>query len=336
MNGAPGQASIHPLDAELCLPARSFSYEVQRHLARAAVCGPFDEAVRVVAELTGVSIPKRSAEQIVLDAACDVDSFYERRSGTKPQPGELLVGAIDGKGIPMKKPTPARRVVRRKEGEKPNKKRVTVAAVFAAAPRKRTPASVVESLFQEDPQPSGRRHRREQRPKDKWAWASSLACKDSFIADVGAEMARRDPSHERTWVIVTDGERALQRRVISSFPTVTLVLDIFHANARQRARGEVRPVGGGRHGPGRPDREAPGCGRGSFELAVGLDWERSRALHRITRMASRGLVREERCSSDRRGAVVVVTDAGRRAIESAAPGHVRAVRQLFIDPLTDE
>ena len=40
---APGHRSVHPLDAELCLPARSFSYEVQRHLARAAVCGPFDE-----------------------------------------------------------------------------------------------------------------------------------------------------------------------------------------------------------------------------------------------------------------------------------------------------
>ena len=231
--GAPGQASIHPLDAELCLPARSFSYEVQRHLVRAAVCGPFDEAVRVVAELTGVSIPKRSAEQIVLDAACDVDSFYERRSGATLQPNDLLVGAIDGKGIPMKKPTPARRVVRRKKGEKPNKKKMaTVAAVFAAAPRKRTPTSVLESLFREDPAPSGRRHRREQRPKDKRVWASLLAGKDSFIADVGAEMARRDPDHERTWVIVTDGERALQRRVISSFPTATLVLDIFHATEK--------------------------------------------------------------------------------------------------------
>lgn len=41
---APGHRSIHPLDAELCLPARSFSYEVQPHLARAAVCGGFEDA----------------------------------------------------------------------------------------------------------------------------------------------------------------------------------------------------------------------------------------------------------------------------------------------------
>ena len=43
--GAPGRQSIHPLDAELHLPARSYSYEVQRHLVRAVVCWPFDEAV---------------------------------------------------------------------------------------------------------------------------------------------------------------------------------------------------------------------------------------------------------------------------------------------------
>ncbi len=72
-----------------------------------------------------------------------------------------------------------------------------------------------------------------------------------------------------------------------------------------------------------------------FELAVALGWERSRVSHQIARMAARGLVRKERCLSDRRGSVVVVTDAGRRAIESAAPGHVRTVRRLFVDPLSE-
>lgn len=223
---APGHPSIHPLDAELQLPARSFSYEVQRQLARAAVCGPFDEAVHMVAELTGVTVPKRSAEQIVLGAAADVDGFYEGRSGGgKLASGDILVGAIDCKGIPMVKPTPAERVVRRKKGQKPNKKKMaTVAAVFACAPRRRTPDSVVRSLFCEGP-PRRRSHKR---PKDKRVWASLLAGKDSVIAEVRAEMTRRDPDRRHTWVIVTDGERALQRRVTSSFTDITLVLDLLH------------------------------------------------------------------------------------------------------------
>ncbi|MEV0224835.1 MarR family transcriptional regulator, partial [Streptomyces sp. NPDC050704] len=37
---------------------------------------------------------------------------------------------------------------------------------------------------------------------------------------------------------------------------------------------------------------------------------------------------------DARGAFVVITDAGRVAIEAAAPLHVEAVRELFLDHVT--
>jgi DNA-binding MarR family transcriptional regulator len=82
--------------------------------------------------------------------------------------------------------------------------------------------------------------------------------------------------------------------------------------------------------------ETPAGAARLFELAFHLGWERSRVSHQVARMGERGLVRKERCLSDRRGAIVVVTDAGRRAIEAAAPGHVRAVRRYFIDPLSNE
>ena len=65
-----------------------------------------------------------------------------------------------------------------------------------------------------------------------------------------------------------------------------------------------------------------------FELAEVLGWEKSRLSHHVGRMADRGLVKNERCDSDRRGAFVVVTDRGRQEIEAAAPGHVTAVRRL--------
>ena len=73
-----------------------------------------------------------------------------------------------------------------------------------------------------------------------------------------------------------------------------------------------------------------------FELAHELGWEKSRASHHIGRMVDRGLVRKERCAEDRRGFFVVATAEGRRAIESAAPGHVATVRRLVIDRLTPE
>lgn len=73
-----------------------------------------------------------------------------------------------------------------------------------------------------------------------------------------------------------------------------------------------------------------------YELAQILGWEKSRASHQVTRMAERGLVTKEKCESDRRGAYVVLTGQGRRAIDAAAPGHVAAVRRLFVDSLTPE
>ena len=226
--GAPGHAAFHPLDAELCLPERIYSYECQRRLIRGAICGPFDEAIALVAEMTGLSVPKRSAEQIVREAAVDFDAFYAERAQAevKPGRGEILVGAIDCKGIPMVKPERALRVVRRGKGEKANKKRMaTVAAVHSQAPVIRTPQEVLASLFH-----TGERHERPKRTPShhKRVWASLTSDKDTFINDVKAEMTRRDPRHRRTWVIVTDGERALQRRVCQTFTDITLVLDLLH------------------------------------------------------------------------------------------------------------
>lgn len=70
------------------------------------------------------------------------------------------------------------------------------------------------------------------------------------------------------------------------------------------------------------------------DLSRALEWEKSRMSHHIARMAGRGLVVREECPEDGRGAFVVITEAGRAAIEAAAPRHVEAVRELFIDHVT--
>ncbi|HXW79055.1 MAG TPA: MarR family winged helix-turn-helix transcriptional regulator [Acidimicrobiales bacterium] len=80
--------------------------------------------------------------------------------------------------------------------------------------------------------------------------------------------------------------------------------------------------------------DQPGGGVRLFQLGHELGWEKSRISHQVTRMAQRGLVEKQICRSDRRGAVVVVTQAGRDEITAAAPSHLRAVRRLVIDRLT--
>jgi hypothetical protein len=143
----PGASSIFPLDQAQALPARSFSYELQRRLVKAAVQNPFGESVQTIAGLTGVAVSKRSLEEILPDAAQDFDAFYQQRS-PRPATGSILVAAVDGKGIPMVKPDGAQPTLRLTKGQKANKKRMaTVAAVFTRAPAVRTPEQVVESLF---------------------------------------------------------------------------------------------------------------------------------------------------------------------------------------------
>jgi DNA-binding MarR family transcriptional regulator len=59
-------------------------------------------------------------------------------------------------------------------------------------------------------------------------------------------------------------------------------------------------------------------------------------VRHIARMQRRGLVAREECITDKRGAFVVLADAGRDAIEKAAPGHVDTVRRLVFDGMSGE
>jgi DNA-binding MarR family transcriptional regulator len=80
--------------------------------------------------------------------------------------------------------------------------------------------------------------------------------------------------------------------------------------------------------------EAPERRMRQNELARRTSWEKSRLSHHLRRMAERGLVESVECPEDNRGTFVVLTDAGWEAVTNAAPGHVRLVREAFIDRLT--
>ena len=68
--------------------------------------------------------------------------------------------------------------------------------------------------------------------------------------------------------------------------------------------------------------EAPGYRMRAFELGQATRWKKSRLSHHLSRMEKRGLVRREVMDrSDARYPDVVLTDAGRNAIESSAPAN---------------
>jgi hypothetical protein len=227
-----GHDSIHPLDEALQLPARSFSYDLQKHLVKAAVQGPFQESLARLFDVAGFQVYKRSLEDIIHEAAVDFDDYYLQRQPAPAGPmSTLLVVSVDGKGIPILQPAPSRRSVQpATKGPKPGtKKMATVAAVFYRAPWIRTPQQVVNNLFRStnsttytDPPP---------RPEQKRIWASLNKGKAVVLDEVFQEVRRRDPHSLKTLVAITDGEKALQNLVRKKRKSlkVTLILDFLHA-----------------------------------------------------------------------------------------------------------
>ena len=74
----------------------------------------------------------------------------------------------------------------------------------------------------------------------------------------------------------------------------------------------------------------------SSVLATRISWQRSRLSHHLGRMERRGLIDREECSTDSRGAEIVLTAAGLEAFRAATVPHLRAIRELFVDALTPD
>ena len=72
------------------------------------------------------------------------------------------------------------------------------------------------------------------------------------------------------------------------------------------------------------------------DLASLTQSSQSRLSHAVGKLETSGWIRRSPCRDDRRGTLATLTDTGRRMLEAAAPGHVRAVRRHLFDRLTCE
>lgn len=82
--------------------------------------------------------------------------------------------------------------------------------------------------------------------------------------------------------------------------------------------------------------EAPSRQARMSTLAEQVASSKSRISHQIGRMEKAGLVRRQECPSDGRGVVAVLTGRGLQVLRSAAPTHVRGVRDNLVDLLSDD
>ena len=251
--GAEGQASLHPLDAQLNLPAERYSLELRRRAALEAAKNSFDETVQTLSEYTGAQIGKRQVEELVSRAAQDFDAFYEQRQEQQAEEQQtatddalaaaLLVISSDGKGVVMhqqdlrpatRKASAGKRsklATRLSKGEKRNRKRMaTVAAVYSVAPHVRTPEQMLAVLARAEDAEHKRSSR--PRPQHKRVWASVEQEPRQVLQEAFREALDRDPQRTRTWVAVVDGNQTqlhlLEQLAEHHGVQLTIVLDIFH------------------------------------------------------------------------------------------------------------
>jgi hypothetical protein len=241
--GEEGRESLHPLDAELNLPAEQYSFGLRRLAAVEVAKGSFDEALASLKVQTGANLAKRQLEQLVQRAAVDFDPFYAQRAPPADAGGEVVAISVDGKGVVMRRgdlrkatrkaaESRERRFTHRlTKGEKRNAKRMaTVAAVYTIAPYPRDPMDVIRVLAPRNETPPPQRPR----PESKRVWASLEKSPEDVIAEAFAEAQRRDPLHDKTWVALVDGNehqlRVLRRLGRRHGVHLAIVLDFIHVS----------------------------------------------------------------------------------------------------------
>jgi DNA-binding MarR family transcriptional regulator len=132
-------------------------------------------------------------------------------------------------------------------------------------------------------------------------------------------MKRSEPN----WL--TEREMRAWRRLVASTTALLAVLDNELQAEHGLSLGDYEVLAFLSEAPGRAIRMS--------ELADRLHLSPSGITRRVDGLVRSGLVERQRCPNDRRGANAVLTPLGAKTLKSAAPTHLRGVREYFIDRL---
>jgi hypothetical protein len=234
-----------PLDAQLHLPQRQYSYLLQRWLGAFVVDDAHAEAIRKLGTILGLEIAVKASEDLNREQASDVEVFQDNLPVPAPETeAPLLVVTADCKGVPLVRkavqqveessgpPSSGRRGRssnhRRGKGEKANKKQMAaVGAVYTIEPFVRTADDVIDEVMRKEAR------KRRSRPQNKRVRADLLVGKVSLFLWLAQEVIRRNPQGSKPVIFLSDGERALQDRQSEYLPENTIcILDLFHVLER--------------------------------------------------------------------------------------------------------
>jgi len=246
---SPGRPNVHPADAALNLPEEKHSHGLRRLTAVEAARGSMEDAQAAVTRATGVRIGKRQLEEMARRAAAHAEAFYLQRVMEPAPEGWPLILTFDGKGIVMLaealRPATAKAAAsaegklatRLSPGEKNGRKRMCeVAGVYDAAPVPRAPEEIISTPAQKRKKKAqakkGKGKPREPQARNKWLTASVTGDIPAVIAAAFDEAERRDPGHQREWVVLIDGNNTQIEAAAAGAArrgvTITIVIDFIH------------------------------------------------------------------------------------------------------------
>jgi hypothetical protein len=232
-----GISALYPEDGKLNLATDQYSDGVRQRVASEASKVSFAETSNTIGATTGAKVGKRQCEELTVKVAQDFEDFYAQKQidGTELTQ-DLLVITTDGKGIVMHEEDLREATAKAAEkagkknkarlspGEKRQRKRMaTVASVYSTPSYVRQPTDIIGE--ERDPP---------KRPMivNKRVWASVRHDAKTVIDSAFEEAAKRDPIHQRDWVVLIDGEphqlEYIKAAASKEGVIVTAVIDFIH------------------------------------------------------------------------------------------------------------
>lgn len=211
---ATGTVGYHPLDKELNLPKEKYSYLFQEWGLQGASKEAFDQAQEFLSQIFQIEIPKRSLQKQAVEVAETVEEFYNQNCFRSDRAeGDVLMVALDGKGIPMVKNAGAE-PGRLKRGEKRLEKKMALVAsvqTVVSAEVKKSRESGQEAV----------------QSRNKMIYGE-LREKEKFPEFIRAHCQTRDSGQKMTKVFLSDGQPSLWGIHQKYFADFIGILDWWH------------------------------------------------------------------------------------------------------------
>ncbi len=222
---AAGSPGAFPLDGELNLPERGYSYLVQEFSSRLAVTMSYQDAQEILCSFFPVKMPIRSLESIVGDVCDEVDQFYDEKAAPTVSPeAAVTVATVDKKGVVIRKACTdeAGPEAPPSNPDKPGKKKMATVISTYVTPRH---ARAADCILKEVSDQGGSDSR--PKPQNKLTWGSLTDDPEKTVTRLKKAVDQRLPEGNEL-VCILDGEKSLWSLVYKYFPTAFFVLDIFH------------------------------------------------------------------------------------------------------------